>query len=64
MEVIKKKTGCYCHNCDHNESEYIISNDGSFIVFWATGEQDCEIAFCESCAKELFEKLGNALSAK
>ena len=37
MEVIKKKTGCYCHNCDHNESEYIISNDGLFKVFWAIG---------------------------
>lgn len=64
MEVIKKKTGCYCHNCDNNESEYTISNDGSFKVFWATSAKDCEIAFCESCAKELLEKLGGALSAK
>lgn len=62
MKIIKQKTGCYCHNCDYRESEYVISCDGSFKLFWANGENDCEIAFCENCARELYEQLGNALS--
>lgn len=62
MEVIKKKTDCLCHNCDNAESEYTISNNGSFKVFWANNREDCEIAFCEDCARELFKQLGNALN--
>ena len=62
MRVIKYKTGCFCHNCDNKESEYIISNNGSFKVFWADGAEDCEIAFCEDCARELFNQLAEALN--
>lgn len=63
MKVIKGKTGCLCHNCDREESEYMISNKGfgSFKVFWASGETDCEIAFCEKCARELFKQLSDVL---
>ena len=57
MKVIKRNTGCYCHNCDSRESEYVISNEGSFKVFWAKGDMDCEIAFCECCARELLSGL-------
>ena len=64
MKVIKRKTNCYCHNCDNRESEYIISNDGSFKTFWAKGECDSEIAFCEECAKELFRQLADALNVQ
>ena len=64
MKVIKKKTGCLCHNCDNAESEYMISNAGygSFKVFWAKEEADCEIAFCEDCARELLKQLTDALN--
>lgn len=63
MKVIKGKTGCLCHNCDRKESEYMISNEGfgSFKVFWAREEMDCEIAFCEDCARDLFKQLSNVL---
>lgn len=61
MQVIKGKTGCWCHNCDNAESEYMIENNGSFKVFWASGREDTDIAFCEDCARELFKQLANAL---
>lgn len=62
MTVIKKKTGCFCSNCDNREAEYVISNNGTFKLFWANGEMDCEIAFCEECARELNRQLTDSLS--
>lgn len=62
MKVIKGKTGCICHNCDNAESEFTISNNGSFKVYFANSNEDCEIAFCEDCARELFRQLGHALN--
>lgn len=64
MRIVKGKTGCLCHNCDNRESEYMIENYGSFKVFWAREVCDCEIAFCDSCAKSLLEQLAEALGAK
>lgn len=63
MRVTKGRTGCLCHNCDSCESEYTIAsrNGQSFKVFWACGELDCEIAFCEDCARELFSQFAAAL---
>lgn len=63
MTVIKKKTGCFCHNCDRKESEYIISSESGtqFKVFWARNKEDCEIAFCEDCARILLNELSNVL---
>ena len=64
MKVIRSKTGCLCHNCDKRESEYTIKSERghAFKVFWADGPEDCEISFCEDCAKELFKMLFCALT--
>lgn len=64
MKVIKRKTGCYCSNCDQREALYELSNNGSFKLSWAKGAEDCEIAFCEDCAKELFKQLADALGVE
>lgn len=62
MKVVKGKTGCFCHNCDKKESVFTISKNGFFKVSFANSKEDCEIAFCEDCAKELFKQLGNVLN--
>lgn len=61
MRVIKKKNRNYCHNCDWEEAEYTISNNGSFKLYWAYGKTDSEICFCKKCAEELYKQLGDAL---
>ena len=63
MEVVKRKTGCLCHNCDRKESNYVISSKSGtqFKVFWAREKEDCEIAFCEDCARFLLDELTKAL---
>ena len=62
MKVVKCKTGCFCHNCDNKESEYTISNNGSFKMFWAKEATDCEISFCEDCVRDLFGQLSVILN--
>lgn len=61
MKVIKMKTNCYCANCDIRDAEYIITNNGRFKLYWASEKHDCEIGFCEKCAKELFTQFANVL---
>lgn len=61
MKVIKKKTNCLCHHCDSKESKYIISHGGSFKLYWASTQKDCEIAFCEDCARDLLKQLTDVL---
>lgn len=63
MRVIRKKTNCWCSNCDRREAKYVISSEtgDAFKLFWANDETDGEISFCESCAKELLEQLSDVL---
>lgn len=63
MEIVKKKTGCFCHNCDRRESKYTITSESGtqFKVFWARGKENCEISFCEDCARLLLDELTKAL---
>lgn len=64
MRVVKGKTGCWCSNCDNKEAEYTItSNNGTnFKLYWACGNSDSEIGFCEDCTKELFRQFACALN--
>lgn len=63
MKIVKRKTGCWCSNCDMHESEYTIhSPEGNhFKLHW---EDKGEIAFCEDCARKLFKQLAEALEVE
>ena len=64
MKITKKRTGCYCSNCDMEEGLYTITSETgtSFKLNWACGKTDSEITFCQDCAEKLFRQLAIALS--
>ena len=56
IEVKRIPNDSYCTICDA-EATMEISHDGGLKLFWACGPHDREITLCESCARELKDKL-------
>lgn len=56
IEVKRIPNDSYCAICDA-EATMEISHDGGLKLFWACGPHDRELTLCESCARELRDKL-------
>lgn len=56
IEVKRIPNDSYCAICDA-EAAMEISHNGSLKLFWACDPHNREITLCESCARELRDKL-------
>ena len=66
MEIVKRKTGRFCNVCDSEEAEYVMSSrtGTKYKLRKTCWGDDGEIAFCETCAIDLYNKLGLSLGNK